>query len=303
MILASGFYLGTGAAVESHLAHPSAIGTPTMSDQDFVYQFSLILLGDSGVGKSSVLHQFNKGYHSPDITTTIGVASYVKLIEIHGCRIKLEVSDTGGQDRFRAIVPMYYRNTVGGLLVFDITNSKSYANLSVWLEDAQSHHAGPYKPVFVLVGNKTDQARQRKVSKEEALSFANQHNMEYYETSAKNGSNIEKVFHKLTDKILTLVDDGSIKIEEGCRGVKRGTELSHTSLSGQSHHIGQRYRTPITLREPSDDDQERKWQKPRNKGRQGRSDDDPGGKPGEQRPQRPSDGDPEGRPRNKGGCC
>lgn len=245
-----------------------------MSDQDYVYQFSLILLGDSGVGKSSILHQFSEGYHFPNITATIGVAFYSKLIEIHGCRIKLKVSDTGGQDRFRSIVPMYYRNTVGGLLVFDITKRESYDNLSVWLEDVQKY-AGTYKHVFVLVGNKTDHVTNRKVSEEEALSFATQHNMEYYETSAKNGSNIEEVFYRLADKLLTLVDNGLLKIEEGWRGIERGAEPSHTSSSGRSHHIGQRYSMPITLREPSDNDHERKG---RNKGQQGSSDDDPGKK-------------------------
>ena len=83
---------------------------------------------------------------------------------------------------------------------------------------------------FILVGNKTDQPGQREVSKEEALSFATQHDMEYYETSAMNGSNIEEVFHKLAEEILSLVDDGSIQIKEGWRGVKRGH--SHHNLQG-----------------------------------------------------------------------
>ena len=196
------------------------------SDQDFVYQFRLILLGESTVGKSSILHHFKEGIYYPYIVATLGVDFCAKLIEVHGRRIRLELWDTAGQDRFRAIIHSYYRNAVGGLLVFDITNRESYDNLSVWLEDAQ-RNAGPYKPVFILVGNKTDQARQRHVSKKEALRFANKHDMDYYETSAKNGSNIEEVFHKLADKILTLVDSGLIKTEEGWNGVKRGTELQH----------------------------------------------------------------------------
>ena len=133
----------------------------------------------------------------------------------------------------------YYRDAVGGLLVFDITNRESFANLSVWLNDAQ-RYAGPYKPVIILVG---DQAIHREVSKEEALSFATQHDMEYYEISARNGSDIEEVFDKLADKILTLVDDGSIRIEEGWRGVKRGQ--SHHNLQG-----------PLTL---GDHDRRRQW--------------------------------------------
>lgn len=217
-----------------------------MSDQDFVYQFRLILLGDSTVGKSSILRQFKEGIHFPDISLTVGVDFHAKLIEVRGRPVKLQLWDTAGQDRFRAIVRAYYRNAVGGLLVFDITNRESYANLSAWLEDAQ-RNAEPHKPVFVLVGNKTDQTRHREVTKEEALFFATQHDMDYYETSAKNGSNVEEVFHKLADRIYTLVEDGLIKIEEGWDGVKKGTELSQTSSSGRSHRNGGGYSTTITL--------------------------------------------------------
>ena len=253
MILASGFYVGTGpgTAAESRLVHPSSA---TKSDQDFDYQFRLILLGDSGVGKSSILRQFREGTYFPYIDPTLGIDFCVKLIEVCGCRIKLELWDTGGQERFRAIVRPYYRDAVGGLLVFDITNRKSLANLSMWLNDAQ-RYAWPHKPVFILVGNKTDQPRPREVSKEEALSFATLHDMEYYKTSAMNGLNIDEVFHRLAEKILTLVGGG--KIEEGWRGV-RGTELSHTSSSGQSHRNGQGYSEHITLGGHSDHENRKK---------------------------------------------
>lgn len=236
----------------------------TMSDQDFVYQFRLILLGDSTVGKSSILRQFKEGTHFPDISLTVGVDFHAKLIEVGGHRIKLQLWDTAGQDRFRAIVRAYYRNAVGGLLVFDITNRESYANLGTWLEDAQ-RNAEPHKPVFILVGNKTDQAKHREVSQEEALFFATQHDMDYYETSAKSGSNVEEAFHKLAGKIFTLVDDGLIKIEEGWDGVKKGTELPHTSSSGRSHRNGQGFSTSIMLGEHSDYEHGSQQQKPRKK--------------------------------------
>ena len=225
-----------------------------MSDQDFDYKFRLILLGDSGVGKSSILRQFKEGTYSHDITTTIGIDFCEKLIEVCGCRIKLELWDTGGQERFRAITCSYYRDAVGGLLVFDITNRESLANLSEWLEDAQ-RYAGPHKPIFILVGNKADQDIHREVSKEEALSFATQRDIDYCETSAMNGSDIEKVFHKLANKILTLVGGG--KIKKGWRGV-RGTELSHTSSSGQSHRNSQGYSERITLGGHSDHENRKK---------------------------------------------
>ena len=137
---------------------------------------------------------------------TIGADFCTKLIEVRGCRIKLEMWDTSGSSRLRTNIALLSHMTIGGLLVFDITNRESFANLSMWLEEAQRQHAGPHKPVFILAGNKADQAIHRKVSKEEALSFAIQHDMDYCEISAMNGSDIEKVFHKLADKILTIVN-------------------------------------------------------------------------------------------------
>ena len=216
-----------------------------MSDQDFVYQFRLILLGDSTVGKSSILRQFKEGTHFPDISLTVGVDFHAKLVRVGGRPVKLQLWDTAGQDRFRAIVRAYYRNAVGGLLVFDICNRESFANVGIWLEDAL-RNAEPHKPVFILVGNKTDQAKYREVTKEDALLFASQHGMDYYETSAKNGSNVEEVFHKLAKRIYTLVDEGVIRLEEGWDGVKRGTTPDISGM-GRSRNGGHSYNTTITL--------------------------------------------------------
>ena len=198
-----------------------------MADQEYIYQFRLILLGDSTVGKSSILRQFKEGTYFPDISLTVGVDFHAKLIHVRGQPVKLQLWDTAGQDRFRAIVRAYYRNAVGGLLVFDITNRESFANLGMWLEEARKN-AEPHKPVFVLVGNKTDQDKQREVLKEDALKFARENDMVYYETSAKSGSNVEEVFHFLAEKIFTLVSDGVIRLQEGWDGVKKGSPMSRS---------------------------------------------------------------------------
>ena len=152
---------------------------------------------------------------------TIGNDFYAKLIEVHGRRIKLVLWDSPGAKRYRATLSAYCSNTVGGLLVFDVTRRESFVNLSMLLEVARRYvYAG--LSFFILVGNKTDLPKQREVSKEEALSFATENGMEYYETSAMNGSNITEVFHKLAEKILTLVDSGLIRIEEGWKGIVKG---------------------------------------------------------------------------------
>ena len=195
-----------------------------MADGNYKYQFRLIMIGDSTVGKSSLLRQFKVGGFWQDISLTVGVDFHAKVIHVNGQPIKLQLWDTAGQDRFRAIVRAYYRNAVGGLLMFDITNRQSFANLTEWLLDARKN-AEPHDLVFVLVGNKTDQEKIREVSRDEGVRFAQEHNMEYIETSAKTGSNVEEAFHLVSQKIYNFVEDGVIKIEDGWDGVKKGQPI------------------------------------------------------------------------------
>lgn len=192
-----------------------------MSDTGYLYQFRLILIGQSTVGKSSLLRQFKEGEYFPDISLTVGVDFHAKMIKVNGHQIKMQLWDTAGQDRFRAIVKAYYRNAVGGLLVFDITNRDSFLSLEEWYDEVMKI-AYPHKPVFVLIGNKDDQVKQRQVSREDGLRFARSHNMDYMETSAKSGHNVEEAFHILAEKILSMIDSGQIKTEDGWDGVKKG---------------------------------------------------------------------------------
>ena len=187
------------------------------------------MIGQSTVGKSSLLRQFKELEYSPDISLTVGVDFHAKMIKVNGHSIKLQLWDTACQDRFRAIVKAYYRNAVGGLLVFDITNRESLASLDDWYEEVIEPH---HKPVFVLVGNKDDQSRQRQVTKEEGLQFAKSHNMDYIETSAKSGHNVEETFQRLSGRILQMVNSGEIKVEDGWDGVKRGEPLLGAGKKG-----------------------------------------------------------------------
>lgn len=205
-----------------------------MADANYLYQFRLIMIGQSTVGKSSLLRQFKEGEYFPDISLTVGVDFHAKMIRVNGQAIKLQLWDTAGQDRFRAIVKAYYRNAVGGLLVFDITNRESFASLDDWYEEVMKY-ADPHKPVFVLVGNKDDQSRQRQVTKEEGLQFARSHQMDYIETSAKSGHNVEETFQLLAQKILHMVHNGDIRIEDGWDGVKKGETTMGTGKKGGAY--------------------------------------------------------------------
>ncbi|XP_071450573.1 ras-related protein Rab-39A-like [Hetaerina americana] len=130
-----------------------------MVDPVFEYQFRLILIGDSTVGKSSLLKYFTEGKFSQVSDPTVGVDFFARQVHVHdGTRIKLQLWDTAGQERFRSITKSYYRNSVGALLVYDITNRKSFENLPAWVTEAR-RHIQPHEPVFVVVGCKVDLAK------------------------------------------------------------------------------------------------------------------------------------------------
>lgn len=228
-----------------------------MAEHGYLYQFRLILIGESTVGKSSLLRQFKEGEYFSDISLTVGVDFHAKVVEVNGFPIKLQLWDTAGQDRFRAIVKAYYRNAVGGLLVFDISHRDSFANLDSWLEDAL-RNAEPHKPIFVLVGNKNDQEKNREVSKEEGQKYAKDHDMEYIETSAKTGRNVEESFLLLSRRIFQMVNNGYITIQDGWDGVKRGDPTM--KVGRRAHNADNQYNSTVSFQGNvyQERDQERK---------------------------------------------
>ncbi|XP_075958503.1 ras-related protein Rab-39B-like [Anarhichas minor] len=188
----------------------------------WLYQFRLIVIGDSTVGKSCLIRRFTEGRFAQVSDPTVGVDFFSRLVEIEpGKRIKLQIWDTAGQERFRSITRAYYRNSVGGLLLFDITNRRSFQNVHNWLEEAQSH-VQPHNIVFLLVGHKCDLEAQRQVTQQEAEKLAGAFGLRYVETSARESINVEKAFVDLTKDIFELVRSGDIKIQDGWEGVKSG---------------------------------------------------------------------------------
>ncbi|KAG7256900.1 hypothetical protein CRUP_008739 [Coryphaenoides rupestris] len=207
----------------------------------WLYQFRLIVIGDSTVGKSCLIRRFTEGRFAQVSDPTVGVDFFSRLVEIEpGKRIKLQIWDTAGQERFSCLngdggsSPFstivatatvhhraYYRNSVGGLLLFDITNRRSFQNVNDWLREARSH-VQPHNIVFLLVGHKCDLEAQRQVSRQEAEKLAGMYGMRYVETSARDAVNVEHAFTELTRDIFALVRSGDISIQEGWEGVKSG---------------------------------------------------------------------------------
>ncbi|XP_029475401.1 ras-related protein Rab-39B-like [Rhinatrema bivittatum] len=184
------------------------------------YQFRIILLGDSTVGKSSLLKRYTEGAFLDLINQTVGVDFYVQFLEVEpGVYVKLQFWDTAGQERFRSVTRSYYRNSAGGLLMFDLANRKTFENIRSWHREV-TEWVQPVKMVFLLVGHKSDLEAQRQVPHEEAEMLAASLGMTYIETSAKTNSNVEAAFQQLTQEIYHTVNLGQAGSQEDWDGVK-----------------------------------------------------------------------------------
>ncbi|KAH0790223.1 Ras family protein [Histomonas meleagridis] len=170
------------------------------------------MVGSSTVGKSSIVQRLVQGDFSADGTTTCGADFYTFTCPVHGENVKLMIWDTAGQERFRAISKSYFRNAVGAILVFDITNLSSFDDLTSWLSDFQSL-ASPNAYVL-LVGNKVDLEESRQVGAQQIKDFADRHHLEVLETSALRGKNIQEAFTRLAFEVTARVNNGQIIISQ-----------------------------------------------------------------------------------------
>lgn len=220
----------------------------SLADVDhYLYQFRLIIIGESTVGKSCLLRRFTQGRWSEHNDPTVGVDFHTKMVQVDGHNLKLQLWDTAGQERFRAITRSYFRNAVGALLVFDIADRLSFAKISGWMNDVQQS-SKPHVPVFVLVGNKADLDRHRQVTKSDAERFASSCNIDYIETSSRTGVNVEEVFALLSRRVYEATQDGTVIVGDGWDGVKKGDELPK-ALSGRVK-LQQQRRMSDVKREP-----------------------------------------------------
>ena len=174
-----------------------------MEEEDSGYydlKFKIIVVGESRVGKTSLIKRYTKDQFGGVYLTTVGIDFQDKTIEIEDKKVKLQVWDTAGQERFRNVAKNYFQSSNGFLLVFDITDKESFQKLNDFWMDQLNMHA-PKKAKSVLVGNKSDLAGQRQVSIEDAEEFAKDNNLKYYEVSAKEGTKVVELFFYLANEI------------------------------------------------------------------------------------------------------
>ncbi|KAL1217149.1 Ras-related protein RABD2a [Cardamine amara subsp. amara] len=166
---------------------------------EYDYLFKLLLIGDSGVGKSCLLLRFSDDSYVESYISTIGVDFKIRTVDQDGKTIKLQIWDTAGQERFRTITSSYYRGAHGIIIVYDVTDQESFNNVKQWLSEIDRYASDNVNKL--LVGNKCDLAENRAVPYETAKAFADEIGIPFMETSAKDATNVEQAFMAMSASI------------------------------------------------------------------------------------------------------
>ncbi|CAL9105157.1 RAB GTPase [Musa troglodytarum] len=190
------------------------------ADEEYDYLFKVVLIGDSGVGKSNLLSRFARNEFSIESKSTIGVEFATRTVHVDDKVVKAQIWDTAGQERYRAITSAYYRGAVGALVVYDVTRHATFENVERWLKELRSHTDPSI--VVMLVGNKADLRHLRAVSPEDAEVFAEKEKTFFMETSALESLNVENAFtevlsqiHRVTSKKALDVGDDAAVLPKG----------------------------------------------------------------------------------------
>ncbi|KAH9703158.1 ras-related protein RABE1a [Citrus sinensis] len=194
---------------------------PARARADYDYLIKLLLIGDSGVGKSCLLLRFSDGSFTTSFITTIGIDFKIRTIELDGKRIKLQIWDTAGQERFRTITTglclgfwqlAYYRGAMGILLVYDVTDESSFNNIRNWIRNIEQHASDNVNKI--LVGNKADMDEsKRAVPTSKGQALADEYGIKFFETSAKTNLNVEEVFFSIAKDIKQRLAESDSKSE------------------------------------------------------------------------------------------
>jgi len=197
----------------AHRTNPRKMARPNAA-YDFLIK--LLLIGDSGVGKSCLLLRFSDDSFTTSFITTIGIDFKIKTIELDGKRIKLQIWDTAGQERFRTITTAYYRGAMGILLVYDVTDDQSFQNIRNWIRNIEQHAADNVDKV--LIGNKCDMIKDRVVETSRGQGLASEYGIKFFETSAKANINVTEAFTAIAKDIKKrLMDNPSAPPQPGVR--------------------------------------------------------------------------------------
>ncbi|TIA91977.1 hypothetical protein E3P99_00832 [Wallemia hederae] len=202
-----------------------------MGNPHYDFLIKLLLIGDSGVGKSCLLLRFCDDAWTPSFITTIGIDFKIRTIELDGKRIKLQIWDTAGQERFRTITTAYYRGAMGILLVYDVTDERSFNNIRTWHSNVVQYASEGVNKI--LVGNKCDWDEKRAISQDQGKELADSLDIKFIETSAKNNVGVEDAFFSLARDIKSrLIDSQSANSNSNSSNIKVDANQNQPATTG-----------------------------------------------------------------------
>ncbi|KAL5282289.1 RAB14 family protein [Megaselia abdita] len=206
------------------------MSSSTSHNYNFIFKF--IIIGDMGVGKSCLLHQFTEKKFMANCPHTIGVEFGTRIVEVADKKVKLQIWDTAGQERFRAVTRSYYRGAAGTLMVYDTTRRSTFNHLSSWLTDTRNL-TNP-STVIIMCGNKSDLETMREVTYDEAKQFADDNGLYFFETSAMSGQNVEEAFIETARIIYQNIQEGRLDLNASESGVQRRTNVLSGPINGKN---------------------------------------------------------------------
>ncbi|KAI6136220.1 GTP-binding protein RAB5 [Pisolithus sp. B1] len=194
------------------------------------FQFKLVLLGESAVGKSSLVLRFVKDQFDDYRESTIGAAFLTQTVTLDDQTIvKFEIWDTAGQERYKSLAPMYYRNANCAVVVYDITQTSSLDKARTWIRELQ-RQADP-SIVIALCGNKTDLGARRQITQEEAKKYAGEEGLMWFETSAKTGDGVSEVFTAIAKKLPLSAPSSRTGAARGTAVARQGVDLNRQAIT------------------------------------------------------------------------
>jgi len=170
-------------------------------NETYDFLFKVVVVGDSGVGKTGITNRYLKGNFQEDTKTTVGVEFGAKKVYIKDKCVKIQIWDTAGQERYRSVTTAYYKGAKGALIVYDITNTQTFENVERWIKEVKDATDKEIK--IILIGNKSDLEENRLVSVEEGRLMSEENNLSFFETSGKNNINVDKAFDDISVEVVS----------------------------------------------------------------------------------------------------
>ena len=196
----------------------------------------LLVIGDSCVGKTSLITRYTNGTFKEEYLATVGLDYYSKIEAINNQTINIKLWDTVGQERYKALTQNFFRSAEGVLLTFDVTNIDSFNNLKDWIGSIKTNMEG--KNIFlplIIVGNKIDMEDSREINKEDAVKFASDNNYKYFETSAKTGEGVDDAVRDLVNQVMNQgdqLDDQKIEARKSVQLKDANVESAEVKKKG-----------------------------------------------------------------------